>query len=156
MADIQTIAHGEPNWDSKVNANFRALVGSVQNVGGVVKGLSWSERTNAGIVLTSGFAYSPSSANGYETLKIGGKTIVHLTLNLTCTEAFHGAGHGVVITIPESIGFEYLMDGLIGSKYTWTPQDGTHIRLGTINDQIIDWDTGNALYTLDALYVKNS
>lgn len=34
MADIQTIAHGEPNWDSKVNANFKALVGSVQNVGG--------------------------------------------------------------------------------------------------------------------------
>ena len=34
MANIQTIAHGEPNWDTKVNANFQVLAGSAENVGG--------------------------------------------------------------------------------------------------------------------------
>lgn len=34
MANIQTITHGEPNWDTKVNSNFQALVSSVANVGG--------------------------------------------------------------------------------------------------------------------------
>lgn len=32
MADIQTIAHGEPNWDVKVNAAIKAL----NEVGGSV------------------------------------------------------------------------------------------------------------------------
>lgn len=156
MANIQTITHGEPNWDTKVNSNFQALVSSVANVGGVIKDLQWTERTNAGIVLSSGFTFSNFGPNGYETLKLGNKTFVHLTLHLQCSEAFHGSGHGNIITVPDSIGFEYSVSGIVSAKYAYGISDATHINMDTIGDTIQDWDTGNSLYVIDILYVKNN
>lgn len=93
MPELQTLAHGEQNWDSKVNAAIDYL----NKMGGKVENLGWTHDSDEGIVLLNGF----TGWVNYSYLQIGDKKLVIL----------HGAlkgnlekGKSVdVLTIPDIV-----------------------------------------------------
>lgn len=70
MPELQTLAHGEQNWDSKVNAAIDYL----NKTGEKVDNLKWTESTDEGIVLLNGFTGWIS----YSYLPVGDKKLVVL------------------------------------------------------------------------------
>lgn len=70
MPELQTLAHGEQNWDSKVNAAIDYL----NKTGEKVDNLKWTESTDEGIVLLNGF----TGWVNYSYLQIGDKKLVNL------------------------------------------------------------------------------
>lgn len=103
MAENLMISHGEPQWDTKYNK----LVTAVQNLGGVVDNLNWTDFTDDGIVYQNGFQNiggRGAAGTGYRYLKIGGAKIVELQVSLhLMTDPGQSTNLLTALTVPGDI-----------------------------------------------------
>lgn len=116
MADIQTVSHGEPGWDKKVNSNFAALNSDVQKVGGILGQLQWSKPTREGIVFSDGIQCIDGS---YIYANIGEHKLVLLSINIKVTGDLKGLGLGTVFTLPDTISTNSPWTGWLGNSAQW-------------------------------------
>lgn len=156
MAENLMISHGEPQWDAKYNN----LVTVVQNMGGVVDSLHWTDFTDEGIVYQSGFQSrggSGANSTGYRYLQVGNAKLVELQVDLKLTA---DPGKGVVnlnaLSVPASVAPQATGAIMVNSdKYSVTFDDGTLSVSKSSGD--IDWWVGdNGYYQFHALYTSNS
>lgn len=76
MATLQTISHGEPNWDVKVNS----IIDAVNGQNNTINNLKPSSITTDGLVFQNGFSLR---SDGYQTITLpSGQKIVFLNLAL--------------------------------------------------------------------------
>lgn len=144
MADIQTIDHGEPNWDVKVNAAIKAL----NEVVGVASSLQWTEKSSEGLVFQNGFQNAGTS---YQYVKIGNYKIVSLQLFVTLPSDLGSTKSAIACVFPDAIKpndtySEFLenekyqltlsesgvMIGLTGSANGWWFGSGSHYLLNKL------------------------
>lgn len=116
MADLQRITHGEPNWDTKVNA----IIDSVNSLtGGAIE-------SSDGIVVSGKMKLA--SGSGYNVVKVGGQRLVEVNLNLTPTTSFN-ASTGCTITLPSSVSSNDLIGGTAYGPDARFESTGEGIRL---------------------------
>lgn len=101
MADtIQTVSHGEPGWDEKVNSNFAALNNALQKVGGVVNQLQWTKFSREGLVASSN---AQIMDGGYSYLDMGDNKLVLLAISVKINGDVKGISVPDLVTLPDVI-----------------------------------------------------
>lgn len=138
-----------PDW----NALFNQYAQKMDNAQNTLDQLKWTRSTD-GLVPLNGFKFAEGWPNYYETAQSGGKTLVHLTLHLNLTKAVHGVYSGDCVQVPTSIEMPYTMQGVSSNTSVWGVSGPTQITLSAMKNEAIDWLTGDALYTIDANYMK--
>lgn len=99
MADIQTVAYGEPLWDNKVNHNFAELNAAVEKMGGVVDQLKWTPFTKDGLVVPDGVQ---AVDGGYNYCPVGGRKLVLLSFGVKITKDVKGVSVPI-FTLPDNV-----------------------------------------------------
>ncbi|WHO84889.1 hypothetical protein [Limosilactobacillus oris] len=101
MADtIQTVSHGEPGWDKKVNSNFAALNNALQKVGGVVNQRQWTKFSREGLVASSN---AQIMDGGYSYLDMGDNKLVLLAISVKINGDVKGISVPDLVTLPDVI-----------------------------------------------------
>ena len=101
MADtIQTVSHGEPGWDKKVNSNFAALNNALQTVGGVVNQRQWTKFSREGLVDSSN---AQIMDGGYSYLDMGDNKLVLLAISVKINGDVKGISVPDLVTLPDVI-----------------------------------------------------
>lgn len=156
MAENLMISHGEPQWDTKYNK----LVTAVQNLGGVVNDLHWTDFTEEGIVYRNGFQSRGgrgASSTGYRYLQVGNVKLVELQVDLKLTV---DPGKGVMnlnaLSVPASVAPRATGAVMVNSdKYSVTFDDGA-VSVSKANGDTIWWTGDNSYYQFHALYTSNN
>jgi hypothetical protein len=156
MAENLLISHGEPQWDTKYNK----LVTAVQNLGGVVDNLNWTDFTDNGIVYQNGFQPRGgigANRTGYRYLQVGNVKLVELQVNLKLTvDPGEGVMNLTALSVPASV-----VPGATGvvmvnsDKYSVTFDDGA-LSISKANGDISWWTGDGSYYQLHTLYTSNN
>ena len=159
MANIQTITHGEPNWDTKVNTNFQALADSAENVGGVVKGLQWTDFTDEGIVYQNGFENiggAGAGRTGYRYIVIGNKKIVELQVALhLVSDPGSSVKNLTALSVPDAIAPDYVgTPHAQDDKYKLNFLDG-RVDISKMKDSDGWWFGTGSFYQMHVMYISS-
>lgn len=129
---LQTITHGEPNWDAKVNA----LINGVSSLEDGFSSLKISDWSTAGIVIKNGFAFNENS-KGYRFVTFPNGKLIEIDVKFRTTGGIKGLVADNVITLPDFVG----NNGEAFDAGFW----GNQIRVFFIRD----WGTSLSIYRTD-------
>lgn len=141
MPELQLLAHGEPQWDNKVNAAINRL----NDIG------DWSDGSQEGIVVTD----SRVTLNGesqYSYLDIGGKRLVYLHVVLDVKTDMPNTNASELFSIPESIATQGSLRGTASPDTTWINLSGTNFYVW-LHNGISKVSTGDQLF-FTAVYLR--
>lgn len=140
MAELQTLKHGELNWDKKVNALINA-----------VNGLKWSHATSDGLVFQNGFESPHSTDTWYRYIQFDGWKLVDLQIEVTLPTAPADKNWRVAVQLPDAISYAGYNEWMTSSKYQMTLND-TDFHISPVNSN--DWWAGaGSHYVTHVLYV---
>lgn len=140
MAVLQRIAHGEPNWDTKVNAIIDSVNPLTEN----------AITSSDGIVVSGKMKLQAESF--YTVVNVGDKRLVEVNLNLA-TESSFNASVGCTITLPSSITCNALIGGAAYGPDASFLSSGEGIKLqATSGGDSHGWNVGN-MYGIHTLYL---
>lgn len=137
MADLlQTMQHGEPNWDEKVNAIVNYL-----NNKGPLDNIKYSGWSLEGVVLGNGFEWN-SNNHGYRYIQLPGVKLVEVDLKFKPVDHSGNSADNVII-LPDMIK----ADGMALEAGFWgTPTSGVYLVRqwdGQVSINRIDNDPGD-------------
>ncbi len=159
MADLTKIFSGMESGPEAIQSNFEKMNQTVENMGGQLSGLHWSELNDAGIVSSNDWqALGVNRGSGYRTANLGGLKLVWLTLLVEHTNGnFKGSQCGYIITLPENIHpAVYGLGGkLDDSQTSWYYWDGNHQISFNATTSDYTWANGH-IYPVVALYLANN
>ena len=95
MADLQTLVHGEPLWDAKVNKSIEFL-----DSGQAISGLAWSGWSTEGLIFNG--VKPDSNMKGYRYTQFPNGKLVELDVKLH-TNGIKGGYIVNAMVIPDSI-----------------------------------------------------
>lgn len=144
--NLALISHGEPQWDTKVNAAINRL----NEVGVVTDALhlqnaNWS---NEGLIFQNDFFDHDS---GYRYVQFPGFKLVELKIVIGLNKAPDVKSYVQAVTIPDSIDSQVGYDAVSMGTATINIS-GNKIYVGETNNA--DWGTGkDSYYTLRKIYI---
>ena len=121
--DLALIAHGEPQWDTKVNAVIEKVNANAN--------MAWTQMSKDGIVFQNGFMDRGSS--GYQYIQFNGWKLVHLKVSVKMITDNSNKQELVVVTVPDAISFPDYSEWMENPKYRWSA-DSNSARLSADNN----------------------
>lgn len=156
--DLQKISSGMDNGPEAIEHNFEAVDQTVENMGGQLSGLHWSELSQDGMVIDGDWGLLPVNRNsGYQTAKLGDKTIVWLhPIIQRLNSDFTGSHTGYILHLPKTIEpATYRIGGDIDADTEWNYLVNSGIALNGYSENTGTlWKEGN-LFGFSKLYLAN-
>lgn len=136
MADLTRIFSGMESGPEAIQSNFEKMNQTVENMGGQLSGLNWSDLTTAGLVANNDWEILPTNRNsGYQTTQLGNKKLVWLHPILSRRSDFTGSHTGFFFNLPENIEPDtFRMGGDIDADREWSYIAGNGIAFSAYNE----------------------
>lgn len=147
MANIQTITHGEPNWDIKVNQ----LIEQVNAQAEEQDNLKWTE-SSTGLVVQSGFVPISVGANTYRYLQIGNAKIVDVNFGVKMPTDIGSSSMITAVKLPESLSANLYTEYAENDKYQLS-LNGTDFRISRMSAATSWWFGEGSHYVAHFVYV---
>lgn len=112
MAVLQRIAHGEPNWDTKVNA----IIDNMNNIGDMM----WTQKMTTGLVFQNGFYQMGSDEDhqtNYRYVQFKGWKLVDLQIMVALSAAPSNTLNVTAVSLPDSISYDGWHEWSESDKY---------------------------------------
>lgn len=154
---LQTIAHGEPNWDAKVNALIASVNGqddklaSQDNKLDAISGIKVGQWVNSGFVFMNGFR-NHDNQTAYRWIKFpGGSHLIELVIKSELGTAKNGYYGGDWVVLPNAIiPASWQLNGTISSMYFYSQNNDRTLGISKGTDG--DWNVGGYVYAMHTMY----
>lgn len=137
MADLTKIFSGMESGPEAIQSNFEKMNQTVENMGGQLNGLQWTEETTEGIViLDNRFKLK----GGYSYCQIGNRKLVYLKVELVFAQDCNEFISSKVFTVPDSLKSSLSLTARASDQLAWW-YDGK-FEIVTNNYQKMDFKAG--------------